>query len=98
MAYASKHTFMTQPGWLRRLVGTAYPHQLPADVAGKPSVTIPLEWLGLEEQKDNPISTDPALIAAKVLAYDLIAEVILNTSTEMLRRSLEMKRTAKETP
>lgn len=79
--------YLSQPGWLRRTTGSFV-----TTIGDEPCVCIPLSWLGEDYSPDNPYATDPAILAAKIRAYDVIHFVNTSTSTEMLRRNLERKR------
>lgn len=76
--------YIEQSGWLRRLTNDG------AFAYDEPTVTIPLSWLGLEDQEGNPIMA--ALIAADYVAMQSIKETIGSVHIEQLRCSLEMKR------
>lgn len=79
--------YFSQPGWLRRTAGS-----LVTTVGDEPCVCIPLSWLGEDYNADNPYATDPAILAAKIRAYDAIHYINISASTEMLMRNLERKR------
>lgn len=83
-------SFIEQEGWLRRLTNAG------AFAYDEPTVTIPLSWLGLEEQEGNPFMVNPALIAADYVAMQRIKATISSVHTEILRCTLETKQSMKE--
>ena len=84
---SEKHVYITQTGWLRRITG-----YIDTPTAHEPCVCIPVSWLGEDYDPDNPYTTDPAILAAKIRAYDAMHDITTSASTEMLRRNLERRR------
>lgn len=87
--YRNHKSFIEEPGWLRRMVGTGYIYK------DEPCVSIPLSWLGLSDQEGNPYVVDPALIAADYLAYQRIKETHISVSMESIRHTLAKRRREK---
>lgn len=89
---SQKHDYIHQPGWLRRVVGTVHTRVYPDE----PCVCIPISWLGEDYAPDNPYTTDPAILAAKIRGYDALHAVHTSVSVESLHRTLEQRRAEKE--
>jgi hypothetical protein len=48
--------------------------------------------LGEDYDPDNPYTTDPAILAAKIRAYDAMHAINTSACMEILRRNLERRR------
>jgi hypothetical protein len=83
-------SFIEQSGWLQRLTNHGVFKYL------EPTVTIPLSWLGLEDQVGNPCVVNPQLIAADYVAFQRIKQTLISAETERLSVSLNAYRAIKD--